>query len=165
MANSDNTVDIRLANGKGVAVIDADDAARIPLTGWYRHPLGYAARHMRAKTDGENKAHMLLHRLIMRAPSGADVDHINHDKLDCRRCNLRLVTKSQNMQNRKGGTGRLGVRGVTPYQTKNGTRFCAQAQVNGKHMSAHGFTTVEAAAEAARELRRRHFTHSAECGQ
>lgn len=41
-----------------------------------------------------------LHRLIMKCPDDKEVDHINRDKLDNRKCNLRIVTSSENAQNR-----------------------------------------------------------------
>jgi len=42
-----------------------------------------------------------LHRLIMNAPDGLLVDHINGDSLDNRSANLRLATRSQNQLNRR----------------------------------------------------------------
>jgi len=42
-----------------------------------------------------------LHRLIINAPKNKDVDHINGDTLDNRKCNLRLCTPSQNGANMK----------------------------------------------------------------
>lgn len=50
-----------------------------------------------------------LHRFITYAPKGFDVDHINHDTLDCQDENLRICTRSQNLANsrkRMGGTSR-----------------------------------------------------------
>lgn len=42
---------------------------------------------------------MRMHRLIIGAPDGMIVDHINHNRLDNRRQNLRIVTPSENMRN------------------------------------------------------------------
>ena len=41
-----------------------------------------------------------MHRVIMDAPEGMEVDHINHNTLDNRRSNLRTATHSQNQHNR-----------------------------------------------------------------
>lgn len=63
-----------------------------------------------------------MHRQIMGLPRGdlRVVDHINHDTLDNRRCNLRIATHQQNMQNyrtRKDNTS--GYRGVSFYKTRS----------------------------------------------
>ena len=42
-----------------------------------------------------------IHRLVMNAPKDKDIDHINGDPLDNRKCNLRICTRSQNSQNKK----------------------------------------------------------------
>jgi hypothetical protein len=61
-----------------------------------------------------------LHRIIMDCPDDKEVDHINHDTLDNRKSNLRIVSKSENQQNRKGARigNKSGVRGVS-WDEKN----------------------------------------------
>lgn len=48
--------------------------------------------------DYENGRLVRLHRLILN--TNLDIDHINHNTLDNRKCNLRPVTKSQNAMNK-----------------------------------------------------------------
>jgi hypothetical protein len=59
----------------------------------------YAVRNIRV--DSTRTTTVRLHRLIMNAPRGLVVDHINGDSLDNRRANLRLATHSQNSCNKK----------------------------------------------------------------
>lgn len=158
----DGVTEIHLANGKGVALIDDEDASRVPLTGWCLHPMGYASRrHVRGRES-------LLHRMILQVPPGVEVDHINHDKLDCRKANLRLVTRSQNNQNKRSAlrTNRLGIRGVSVQFNRGGTvSYFARVMLNGKAIHRCGFRTPEEAEAAAIALRRTYFTHSPECGR
>lgn len=80
-----------------------------------------------------------MHRVITDAPKGMDVDHINHDAFDNRRANLRVVTHSQNMLNRRNhnknsGSGLRGVyKQVQRRGNWTGTYWSARVQVNGKH--------------------------------
>ncbi len=72
-----------------------------------------------------------LHRLIMGAPNGIQVDHKNHNRLDCRRSNLRLATQTQQERNKpktKRETSSK-FKGVT--RTPNG-RWKATLKSNGK---------------------------------
>lgn len=53
--------------------------------------------YWRTNIGGSRKAY--VHRLITNAPSGLDVDHINRNRSDNRRENLRTCTRSQNLRN------------------------------------------------------------------
>src|SRR5947209_5570446 len=86
---------IALANGRGETLVDAEDYPALSQHRWQLQN-GYAFRAFR--TNGQ-KDGLYLHRALLRPPSGLTVDHVNRDKLDNRRANLRLATRSQQRQN------------------------------------------------------------------
>lgn len=88
-------MDIVLPNGRGVAIIDDEDWDLVSKYKW-NWSSGYAATNFH---DKGKHVHLYLHRLIMNAQSGQIVDHIDHNKLYCRRSNLRFCTRSQNNMN------------------------------------------------------------------
>jgi hypothetical protein len=53
-----------------------------------------------------SKSSVLMHRFILDAEKGTLIDHLNGDKLDNRKINLRYVTRSQNSQNVKSRIGK-----------------------------------------------------------
>jgi hypothetical protein len=86
--------------------IDTRDFGRVSKSNWYLLPHGYAARWCR-----DTRRHVQMHRelLELRHGDGQTVDHINRDKLDNRRSNLRITTHAQNTQNvpARGGSSRF----------------------------------------------------------
>lgn len=65
---------------------------------WYWCPTGYPS----SVINGKN---VRAHTIIAKAPIGLMADHINGDRLDCRRSNLRICSPSQNAMNRSGVPG------------------------------------------------------------
>lgn len=74
-----------------------------------------------------------LHSRLVDAPPGMHIDHINGDKLDNRRSNLRVVTPQQNQLNRKrpNRNNTSGARGVSRHSACD--RWVAQITKNGKN--------------------------------
>lgn len=95
----------------GTATIDLEDEHLAKLK-WGSHT-GYARTYINGKAT-------FLHRLVMDAPKGLFVDHINHDKLDNRKSNLRLCTNTENIRNR-----RLTDKNTSGYK---GVHFCKRNQ-------------------------------------
>ncbi len=98
-----------------VALVDDGDFECVSGLRWcaMRHNSG---RFYAQATKAGRK--VLMHRLILDAPPGLDVDHANQDTLDNRRCNIRLATRSQNEQNRKKTHGRSRYKGVWWHKGK-----------------------------------------------
>ena len=123
-------------------LLDPQDAHLWSLP-WYVTNGGYIRRNF-VDTQGRRR-YELLHRLIVGAPAGAVVDHVNGNTLDNRRCNLRVCSQTENTLNRRmHRNNRLGVKGV--YKSRN--RFCAQIRVGGKKLNLGSYRTVEEAKSA-----------------
>ena len=100
--------------------------------------------------------HILMHRLIINCPKGLEVDHINHNGLDNRRENLRIVTRSQNFMNREKFVKSSSVfKGVSLYKTNpkwvtnNKWRVCIQKD---KKFISIGYFNTEVQAAMAYDL-------------
>lgn len=80
----------------------------------------------------KNNPAIFMHRFLTNCPFGFVVDHINHDSLDNRRkYNLRVVTQSENLQNRRlNSNNKSGFIGVSWDRRKS--KWNAQITVNGK---------------------------------
>lgn len=109
---------------------------------------GYAVS--RVKGDKRN---LLLHRIVLNCyDKGRNymVDHINQNKLDCRRINLRVCNKSQNQANvkvRKDSSS--GYKGVYKRITRKGEiRYDAYIRINDKKVHIGTFQEAEEAAKA-----------------
>ncbi|UOF77957.1 homing endonuclease [Caudoviricetes sp.] len=86
--------------GSAAVLVDERDVPLVVWSKWHLHA-GYAAKWVRTK-NGRKKVYM--HRVIARAGRGQIVDHINCDKLDNRRSNLRIASRALNRVNVKRDT-------------------------------------------------------------
>ena len=132
------------------ALIDDIDADRIAGRTWRITSYGYAI------TSIDQSRNVLMHRMILDAPAGLVTDHVNGDKLDNRRENLRLVHQAQNNQNLPPHrTGTSPYRGVS-WRTAKG-RWAAQACVNNRQHHLGYFDDELEAARVAAEFRAAHM--------
>ena len=141
------TIDI-YHRGEIVAATLVDDADYERLSGyrWYLNR-GYVVRwESERRDDGSYKTiNVLMHRDLTGCPDGMQVDHINHDRLDNRRSNLRIVTNAQNHQNRRRNPSRGAVH--------DKGKWAAVCKINGVRHRAGRYETREEAAAAAAVLR------------
>lgn len=115
-----------LTKGK-FALIDEEDYERVKQWKWSLHSGGYAQRG--GSVNGKKKL-FYLHRFILNAAVGSEIDHINGNKLDNRKANLRLCNHSQNLWNtRKSKQNKSGYKGVS--WDKRNRRFLVRIR-NGK---------------------------------
>lgn len=140
-------VKIPLFSREGVsdfATIDVEDFKRLVKSSWHKTAQGYAC----------SKKLGLMHRYIMEAPSDFEVDHINRDKLDNRKSNLRLASRSLNSYNtpERGGTSKY--RGVA--RNKNAQKWQAYFHNQGDYYYI-GLFDDEAEAAKARDSVAKYF--------
>ena len=120
---------IKLTRGKITEVCDADYEWLTSMGSWCCKK-GYAARTTRQ--NGIDRM-VLMHRLIMDAPEDVQVDHIDGNKLNNQRNNLRLCTGAENQRNRGVlSNSRSGIKGVSWYPPSR--KWQAKIKVDGQQI-------------------------------
>lgn len=123
--------------------IDESDLSFVTQWSWHINCNGYVYRQFRDET-GKCRC-IFLHRELANTPDGFFTDHINRNKLDNRRSNLRIATKSQNAMNsasRKSSSGKTGIR------IKDNGKFTARITINRKELHLGVFNTFHEASLA-----------------
>jgi hypothetical protein len=114
-------------HGEHKIIIDTTDYPMIQHSTWGLIMSGHKL-YVWARIGGKVTR---MHRLLMSAPSGIEVDHVNGDTFDNRRSsNLRLCTHHQNAMNRSKNIGREGFKGVYPRAHKH----VAAIKLNAKNI-------------------------------
>lgn len=128
------------------AIIDVEDLKKVRSHQWnplVRKRATYAYAKV-AAPDGR-RVTLYLHRFLMEAGPGTEIDHVDHDGLNNRRSNLRFATRGGNLGNTRklrGGTSQY--KGVCWVISRR--RWKAAIQVNGRtiHLGRYA-TELEAA--------------------
>ena len=127
---------IKASNADVEFIVDVDDFEKAKEYNWRYRPNGYSSgrRYMHPSIP--------LHWLVKGRVDGLDIDHINQNRLDNRKSNLRIVPRCINAINvglRSNNTS--GFRGVG----KSGLRWQARVGVSGKIRVLGTFDTPEEA--------------------
>lgn len=136
--------------------IDDEDYEKIKGHCWYGYTYPRGTSYIQTRIVVEGKVKILgIHRLIMNAVNGTQIDHVNCDGLDNRKSNLRFCTNAENTRNRKKQTGSSEYKGVSWH--KAARKWSAQITVNYKKIHLGLFITEKAAASAYDQACLEHF--------
>ena len=131
-------------------IVDVEDLPIVAMCSWQavlfpRSQTRYARGKIADPSGKRKQVPVLMHRVIIGAADGVQVDHINGNGLDNRRCNLRFATNTQNRWNTgKHRDNQCGYLGVAP----DGNRWRARITNHGKRTHLGLYATPEEAARA-----------------
>lgn len=145
---------VNLSNSEAKAIVDSSDGDLIKKYNWFLDKAsGYVKR---SYWDGKMNRQVRLHREVMGANNGQFVDHINGNRLDNRRCNLRFCTIMQNTANAKqysnNTTGHKGV-----WWAKNRNKYVAGIGYNNRQIHLGIFENIEDAIATRIEAEKKYF--------
>jgi hypothetical protein len=136
--------EIKLTRGK-VVIVDDKDFETLSVFKWFCGSDGYAHRWLRVSEGATKHKLVHMHRVVINAPIGMDVDHKNYDKLDNRSENLRICTRSQNIA-RAHPHSKNGYKGIWLHKPTN--KWVAHIWYGGKNHNLGCFKTASEAAMA-----------------
>ncbi len=142
---------IKLLSSYGILRLDTDefffDLEDLPLIesrSWYRDKDGYLVS---CYFFNGRRRFVRFHRIVMKAKPGQFIDHINKDRADNRKCNLRCCRRAENDRNRGiYATNTSGVTGV--YFDKQRNKWVASISYDKKRTLIGRFTSKEEAVRA-----------------
>lgn len=144
---------IFLTKGK-VALVDWEDYEYLAQFKWCYSGHGYASSSPRRKGRPST-----MHRMVVGATqSFQSVDHINGDRLDNRRRNLRICTQVENQQNRHvlNCNNTSGYKGVQWYKARS--KWTAEIMVRRKKIFLGYHKNLEDAVKARKQAEQKYFT-------
>ena len=142
-------IEIQITKGQ-TALIDDEDYEKISPFQWCCHGDGYAARGYHE--NGKLVILKMHHAVFGKPPAGYVVDHINGNRLDNRKCNLRFVTVQQNCFNSKKKKSPASAANPSPYKgvtwRNDRSKWRSCITVGGQRLYLGLFETAQEAALA-----------------
>jgi hypothetical protein len=133
-------------------LMDDEVADVIGCWNWNLSSHGYARAYL-PKSGKKNRKNVLCHRAVIWAVTGQwpakgmEIDHLNHNKLDNKIANLRVINTSINQRNRKKQDGASQYKGVGFYKHRPKKPWFGRTHllINGKDIMIYGLTTSDEA--------------------
>ena len=146
----ENYAEIILYDNKGKEInrgkIDIEDIEKVKEYKWHLNDNGYIRNNKRNE----------LHRFLLNPLKHEIVDHINGNTLDNRKCNLRIVTPTQNNMNTKIRIDNTsGCKGVGWHKPKN--KWRVRITVDKKTIELGYFDDKEEAIKCRKEAEEKYF--------
>lgn len=143
-------------NSKYPVLLDSDCYELVRKYRWHINNNGYVYCN-------KNGGNTTMHRLIMGSPSKMyEVDHINGDKIDNRKCNLRIVNRQQNSMNKKPNKlNKSGYSGVWWNEKRCVWESCITVDYKIIHLGR--YKIKEDAIKARKEAEEKYFGEYAHC--
>lgn len=130
--------------GQSEFLFDIEDLALIESRSWYQDKDGYLVS---SYFFNGRRRFVRFHRIVIKAKEGQFVDHINKNRADNRKHNLRCCRRAENDRNR--GTYSTNTSGVTGvYFDKQRNKWVASISFNKKRTLIGRFATKEDAIQA-----------------
>ena len=138
----DNTLVVYNRKDNQQILFDAEDFDKVSKHTW---AASKNAGYVRCSNKGTTT---LAHRMVMNEPKDLQLDHINGNKCDNRKANLRIVTIQQNQHNMRSAKGYSWI--------KRDRRYQAKITINKKTIHLGYFHTEDEARAAYLEAKRKH---------
>lgn len=134
----DNIVYVKFNNVDEEFICDLEDWEKLKEINWWGK-ISKWGTYACATINGQKYR---FHRLIMNCPDDMQVDHINGNTLDNRKCNLRVVTNRQNSINSAiPKSNKSGYKGI--YFDKSRNKWVANIKINYKTIFLGRFENIE----------------------
>jgi len=136
-----------------VALVDDEDYEYLNQWNWYALKNRNTYYAQRTKTINGKECAIKMHRIIMNTPDDLEVDHIDHNGLNCQKYNMRNCTFEQNRKNRNH-CGKSKYKGVS-FTSYN--KPFSRIKVNGKLIHLGVFDSEINAAKAYNEAAKKYY--------